>query len=404
MASLPLDGLRVLDLTRAMAGPYCTSLLGDLGADVVKVEALPTGDASRLWGPFDGRRSVYFDSANRNKRSIAVTFRSDQGRRLLARLAGHADVIVENFRPGVLSAIGLDPDELRARRPELVIAGVTGYGPVGPDRDAGGLDQVAQGMSGLMSVTGTVEGDGPLRVGIPIIDIVSGMACALGVTAALAGRGRGGDGAHVQTSLLENALAVMTFQAQRYLTLGEVPGPQGNHHPVISPYGVFRTADRPVNIAVGSQRQWRVLCELIGAPRLAEDPRFADGPARVEARDALTAELELRLKTRPADEWIAELRAAGVPCGPIHTMDGVFGDPQVEALGMVRDTAQAGPVMRGPLWLDGAPAQVRLAPPALGEHTREVLAEVGLAAGEIDALIAEGTVRQADRAREGART
>ncbi|TDD87986.1 CoA transferase [Actinomadura darangshiensis] len=403
MAPLPLDGLRVLDLTRAMAGPYCTSLLGDLGADVVKAEALPTGDASRLWGPFDGHRSVYFDSANRNKRSIAVAFRSEPGRRLLARLAADADVIVENFRPGVLAAIGLDPDELRARRPELVIAGVTGYGPVGPDRDAGGLDQIAQGMSGLMSVTGEMDGGGPLRVGIPIIDIVSGMTCALGIAAAVAGRRRGGAGAHVQTSLLENALAVMTFQAQRYLTLGEVPGPQGNDHPVISPYGVFRTADRPVNIAVGSQRQWRVLCELIGAPRLADDPRFADGAARVEARAALTAELEPRLRTRPADEWIADLRAAGIPCGPIHAMDGVFGDPQVEALGMVRDTA-AGPLMRGPLWLDGSPAPVRRTPPALGEHTREVLAEAGLTAGEIDALIAEGVVRQAVRAGDGART
>ncbi|MWA03507.1 CoA transferase [Actinomadura sp. LD22] len=400
MAPLPLDGLRVLDLTRAMAGPYCTSLLGDLGADVVKVEALPAGDASRLWGPFDGPRSVYFDSANRNKRSVALTFRSEQGRRLLARLAERADVIVENFRPGVLSAIGLDPDELRARRPELVIAGVTGYGPVGPDRDAGGLDQIAQGMSGLMSVTGDAGGGGPLRVGIPIIDIVSGMACALGVAAAVAGRARGG-GAHVQTSLLENALAVMTFQAQRYLTLGEVPGPQGNHHPVISPYGVFRTADRPVNIAVGSQRQWRVVCELIGAPELADDPRFADVPARVEARDALTGELERRLGTRRADEWIADLRAAGIPCGPIHAMDGVFADPQVEAIGMVRDTG-SGPLMRGPLWLDGSPAPIRRTPPALGEHTCEVLGEAGLTEAEIDALIAEGIVRQADRAAEGA--
>lgn len=393
MTSLPLEGLRVLDLTRALAGPYCTSLLGDLGADVIKVEALPTGDASRLWGPFDGDRSLYFFSANRNKRSVAITFRSDEGRRLLGRLADHVDVIVENFRLGVLRDIGLAPEVLRARRPGLVIASVTGFGPVGPDRDAAGLDQIAQGMSGLMSVTGS-GGEGPLRVGIPIIDIVSGITAAFSVAAAVAARNDGRGGAHVQTSLLENALSVMTFQAQRYLSIGEVPGPQGNHHPVISPYGVFRAADGPVNIAVGSQRQWRTLCELIGAPELADDERFADGPRRLAARDALTAELERRLAVRPVAEWLPAIRAAGIPCGPIRAMDEVFSDPQVAALEVVKDVGGE-PLMRGPVWVDGVSAPIRRPPPELGEHTREVLAEIGMTTEEIDDLVAADIVRAA---------
>ncbi|NIL74848.1 MULTISPECIES: CoA transferase [Rhodococcus] len=382
-----LSGTKVLDLTRALAGPLCTSLLSDFGADVIKVEPLATGDSSRQWPPFDDDRSLYFTSVNRGKRSVAVDFRSDSGRDLLHRLALDADVLVENFRPGVLADMGLDPRELERENPRLIVMSVSGFGPVGPDHLAAGLDQVAQGMSGLMSVTGDA-GSAPMRVGIPIVDTVSGIYAALGIAAALAARERDGRGRRVETSLLESAISTMTFQAQNYISTGRVAEPNGNTHPSITPYGVFDTADFPITIATGTEKHWFSLCSVLGAPELADRADYATGKQRTQHRDQLTKEILELLTVKTAAEWIEQMRAAGIPCGPIHTIDQVFDDPQVRALDMIQETegpdGRSTSVVRGPFWVDGKVLPVRKAPPmTLGADTVEVLTELGLDAEEI---------------------
>ena len=382
-----LSGTKVLDLTRALAGPLCTSLLSDFGAEVIKVEPLGTGDSSRQWPPFEDERSLYFTSVNRGKRSVAVDFRSNDGREILRRLVLDADVLIENFRPGVLVDMGLDPDQLERENPRLIIMSVSGFGPVGPDHLAAGLDQVAQGMSGLMSVTGDA-GSAPMRVGVPIVDTVSGIYAALGITAALAARERDGRGRRVETSLLESAISIMTFQAQNYISTGRVAQPTGNTHPSISPYGVFDTADFPITIATGTEKHWTALTSVLGAPELADKPEYADGKLRLQHRDSLTKEILELLTAKTAAEWITAMRAVGIPCGPIHTIDQVFADPQVRALNMVQDTetpdGRRTPVVRGPFWVDGKTLPVKSAPPlALGADTVEVLTELGLSADDI---------------------
>ncbi|MFE4500852.1 CaiB/BaiF CoA transferase family protein [Rhodococcus sp. NPDC056743] len=385
-----LRGIKVLDLTRALAGPLCTSLLSDFGADVVKVETRGSGDSSRQWPPFDGDQSLYFAAVNRGKRSLALDMRSPRGRNLLRSLAVEADVIVENFRPGVLTDMGLDPDSLEKENPGIVIMSISGFGPVGPDRFAPGLDQVAQGMSGLMSVTGAGD-QSPMRVGIPVIDTVSGIYAALGITAALASRGRDGRGHRVQTSLLESAISIMTFQAQDYLSTGRVATPNGNTHPTITPYGAFDTADFPINIATGSDKHWIALCAVLGDSDLAFRTEYATGKDRLAHRDQLTKELTELLTAKGAAQWITEIRGAGIPCGPIHTIDQVFSDPQVQALQMVEQTQSPDgssiPILRGPFWVDGQALPVKNAPPmTLGGDTEAILAEFGLCPAEIDDL------------------
>lgn len=391
---LPLDGIRVLDLTRALAGPLCTALLGDLGADVVKVEGLPAGDSTRHWPPFEGEQSLYYLSTNRNKRAIAMDLRSPEAKDMLARLVQEADALIHNFRPGVLPKLGLDPEVLQESRPDLVIASVTGFGPVGPMVNDAGLDQVAQGMSGLMSVTGAGD-QSPMRVGVPISDIVTGLVTAVGVAAALAGVARRGRAHTTSTSLLESSIAMMTFQAQRYLSLGEIPEPQGNDHPLISPYGVFSTADEKMNVAVGNNAQFADFCRIIGAPELAGHPDYAEPAQRSANRAALHHTLGQLLQARTSAEWMTAFRAAGIPCGPIHTMDTVFQDPQVQALDLVQHVGRdKDPIMRGPLWIDGQASMVMRHPPALGEHTTEILSEIGYRPETIEDWIERGVVRQ----------
>jgi crotonobetainyl-CoA:carnitine CoA-transferase CaiB-like acyl-CoA transferase len=390
---LPLSGIRVVDLTRALAGPYCTALLGDLGADVIKVEGLPGGDSTRHWPPFDGSRSLYFLSTNRNKRSIALDLRSPRAQQVLVELVAEADVLVENFRPGVLAKLGLDPERLRAERPGLVISSISGFGEIGPLRDDAGLDQVAQGMSGLMSITGGGD-QTPMRAGVPVVDMAAGMFSAFGIVASLVGTLRSGRATRMSTSLLESAVSMLTFQAQRYLSTGEVPEPQGNDHPIISPYGTFRAADGALNVAVGSEAQWASLCGVLGAPELATRPEYATSQARLANRPALTAELNRLFGAREAAQWTESLRAAGVPVGPIHRMDQVFADPQVQALGVVQSVGAGDDrdqLVRGPLWTDGRPSAVHRRPPRLGEHTRQVLGELGYDEAAIDALLADGS-------------
>jgi crotonobetainyl-CoA:carnitine CoA-transferase CaiB-like acyl-CoA transferase len=393
-ARLPLAGITVVDLTRALAGPTCTALLGDLGADVIKVEGLPGGDGARDWGPFDGERSLYFAAVNRNKRSVALSLRAPGAAAVLHRLLESADVLVENFRPGTLARMGLAPDDLRRRYPGLVIASISGFGSRGPENQTPGLDQVAQGMSGLMSVTGT---DGsPTRVGVPIVDSITGVMCAVAISAALVRRQQTGEGAHVETSLLESAMNMLSFQAQRHLSLGEVPSGHGNDHPVIWPYGTFPTADDQINIAAGNEAQWRALCRILGEPQLADRPGFGNGRDRLEHREAVRAEVHRLLATRGAAEWIAELRAAGIPAGPVHRLDQVFDDPQVRALDMVQQVTTEGGdplrLVRGPITVDGEPARIHRAPPSLGRDTHAVLSGLGFDDEEIGRLAREGVI------------
>lgn len=401
-ATLPLAGIVVVDLTRALAGPYATALLGDLGATIIKVESKKGGDATRAWPPFEGEHSLYFDSVNRNKKSIAIDFYSVDGSALLRRLVLEADVVIENFKPGTMTEMGLDPAELRAEKPSLIVASVSGFGSSGPLAQAAGLDQVAQGMSGLMSITGE-DAQHPMRMGVPIIDIYAGIFTAVGIAAALVGRERTGGGVHgvgrtVETSLLEAAIAVSAFQGQRYLSTGEIPEPQGNNHPVLAPYGVFATGDIPIIIAAGNDRHFRQLAELLGEPGLADEPEFATGRSRSSHRDALTARLETLLVTRPGLEWVDELRRIGIPAGPILNYHQVFQDPQVRHLDMVRQTTRrdgsALPLLRGPITVDGVAPGIHKAPPALGEDTRAVLDGLGLTAEQIEGLLAAGIVTE----------
>lgn len=399
---LPLAGIVVLDLTRALAGPYATALLADLGATIIKVESKNGGDSTRAWPPFEGPHSLYFDSVNRNKSSIAIDFYSPEGAGLLRRMALDADVVIENFKPGTMAEMGLDPAGLRAEKPSLIVASVSGFGSSGPLAQAAGLDQVAQGMSGLMSVTGE-DADHPTRVGVPIVDIYAGVFTAVGIAAALVGRertggGSAGVGATIETSLLEAAISVSAFQGQRYLSTGEVPQPQGNNHPVLAPYGVFATADIPIIIAAGNDRHFRQLAELLGEPGLADDPEFATGRARSGHREELTARLEQLLAARPGLEWVDELRRIGIPAGPILNYEQVFRDPQVRHLDMVTHTTRrdgsALPLLRGPITVDGVAPAIVKAPPALGEDTRAVLDGLGLTADQIDGLLAAGIVTE----------
>jgi len=394
-AALPLEGVRVLDLSRALAGPFATALLTDLGAEVIKTESIKGGDSSRAWPPFENEHSLYFDSANRGKSSIAIDFYTPEGRDLLWQLAMSVDVIVENFRPGVLSTMGLDPDVLREARPGLVVASVSGFGTSGPLSQAAGLDQVAQGMSGLMSVTGA-DVDNMVRVGVPIIDMVAGIYTALGIAAALAGRARTGHGMEVSTSLLETGLSLAAFQGQRYLSAGEVPEPQGNNHPVLSPYGVFRTADIPVIIAVGNEKQWQQLCELLGEPALAGHPDYSTGKLRNINRAALKGTLEELLATHDGGHWLSVLRAAKIPAGPIYNYQQAFADEQVKSLDMVKTVHRFDgtplPLLRGPVHMDRAAPTIRKAPPTLGEDTLAVLAGLGLTPEQIAGLVEAGIV------------
>ena len=401
-AALPLDGIVVLDLTRALAGPFATALLADLGATIIKVESKKGGDSTRAWPPFEGVHSLYFDSVNRNKSSIAIDFYSAEGAALLRRMALDADVVIENFKPGTMAEMGLDPVQLRAEKPSLIIASVSGFGSSGPLAQAAGLDQVAQGMSGLMSVTGD-DVEHPTRVGVPIVDIYAGVFTAVGIAAALVGRERtggstAGAGATIETSLLEAAIAVSVFQGQRYLSTGEIPEPQGNNHPVLAPYGVFATADIPIIIAAGNDRHFQQLAELLGEPGLADEEEFATGRARSGHRQELTARLEQLLAARPGLEWVDELRRIGIPAGPILNYQQVFDDPQVRHLDLVkhltRRDGSALPLVRGPITVDGVAPSIRKAPPALGEDTRAVLDRLGLTAEQIEGLLAAGIVTE----------
>jgi crotonobetainyl-CoA:carnitine CoA-transferase CaiB-like acyl-CoA transferase len=355
----------------------------------------------RAWGPFDRGISVYYLSVNRNKRSLALNFRDAEGVKLLHDLAGRVDVLAENFKPGTTEKMGLGYAALRAGNPRLIYASITGFGADGPYGDWAGLDQVAQGMSGFMSITGAPGGE-PTRVGVPIGDLVAGMWAALGVLAAVVQRQATGAGQRVETSLLAGLVGLLCLQGQRFLSLGQVPRRLGNDHPLICPYGTFQTKDAPLNVAAVTQDMWAALCRLLGLEELIGHPDYVDNTARMAHREALKARLSARFSTRTAIEWTRDLAALGIPAGPIYAMDQVFADPQVEYSRLVEEVMHPtlGPLkqLADPIRMEGLGGRsVRTPPPLLGEHTEAVLQDFGMPAGRIAALLEAGTVRRHEK-------
>jgi crotonobetainyl-CoA:carnitine CoA-transferase CaiB-like acyl-CoA transferase len=397
MDGYALAGVRVLDLSRVLAGPYCAMVLGDLGADVVKVENPDGGDDTRSWGPpFVAGESAYFLSINRNKRSLTLNLKDPRGQDVLRRLAARSDVFVENMRPGTLERWKLDPASLRAANPGLITCSVSAFGTTGPYRDDPGYDFTLQALGGLMSVTGQPDGE-PTKVGVALVDVITGLFAATAILAALRTRDATGVGQHVDVSLLESELAALVNVASGYLVSGKRPARYGNAHASIVPYQVFGARDRPFALAAANDRQFAALCACLGHVEWTADPRFATNPARVVNRETLQDLLNEVFMTRDAAAWVATLRAAGLPCASINNVDEAFAHEQVQALDVVEEVAHpvAGllRLVRSPMHLSATPPVTRLAPPTLGQHTEEVLAEqLGLSAAEIADLRRNGTV------------
>ncbi len=392
-----LAGYLVVDLTRVLSGPYCTMVLGDMGARVIKIEQPRKGDDTRAWGPpFVQGESAYFMSANRNKESVTLDFKKPEGRAILDALIARADVVVENFRPGTLDRLGLGYPDVHARHPRLVYCSISGFGHTGPRRDEPGYDAVMQGEGGLMSVTGDADGP-PFRLGVAIADIVAGLWAAQGITLALLAREKTGGGQHVDIGMLDGVTALLSYQASFYLTAGVVPQRMGNRHPTIVPYETFPASDGEFVLAVGNDDLWRRFCSVIGLDALRDDARFATNRARVEHRDELKPLIDERLRARPRADWIASLTAAGVPCGSVRSIAEVLADPQIAAREMVVPVEHAvlGPMrsLGVPVKLSETPGRVRSAPPALGQHTDAVLQQdLGLSPAEVARLRAAGVV------------
>jgi crotonobetainyl-CoA:carnitine CoA-transferase CaiB-like acyl-CoA transferase len=388
----PLAGIKVVDLTRYLAGPFCTQILGDYGAEIFKIEPVenPRGEL----GESTGRDNYFFLSANRSKKSLRVAIKKPEGREILMRLIDLADVVVDNFRPGVMKALGLDYEQLSARNPRVITCSISGFGSSGPLRDFPGFDQIAQGMSGLMSVTGTAE-SGPTRVGIAICDLLGGIFSAQGILLALEARHRTGRGQRVETSLLESIVSILTWSAGIYFETGKTPAPAGNHHPLSSPHGVFKASDRPFNIACGNEAMWKKFVVAIKRPELAEDERFKGTGRRIKNRAALSEEINRALASHPAEHWIALLNREGIPTGPILTIEEMFKHPQTAAREMLLKLAhpQLGEYLTTglPAKLESTPGKITR-PPLVGEHTDEVLSAHGYSPEDLKRLRATGVI------------
>lgn len=390
---MPLTGLKVLDLTRVVSGPFCTMLLADMGADVIKIEAAD-GDPSRVTGIMGKGENPYFVNLNRNKRTITLDMKQPEGKEIIRRLAKISDIVVENFRPGVMDRLGLGYDELKKLNPGLIYAAISGFGKSGPYRDRPAFDFIAQAMSGFMSLNGN-EQMPPLRVGIPISDTIAGLYAAYGILAALRERDRTGRGQEVQTAMVDGLISMFTFASSAFFATGELPPRNGNDHMVVSPYGLFDAADGPVAIAPSTEKNWLQLCSALGLDNLPSDPRFDTQQKRRENRKEINAIIQKVIETKKRDEWISLLNQAGVPCGPVNNLEQVFSDPQVLHQEMLLESAQpAGPVkMPGfPVKLSETPARLRLPSPQMGEHSLEILKELGYSEEETENLVRTSAV------------
>ncbi|MBF4210414.1 CoA transferase [Pseudomonas donghuensis] len=397
-----LSHLRVLDLSRVLAGPWSGQILADLGAEVIKVERPGSGDDTRAWGPpflkdaygENTSEAAYYLAANRNKRSLTIDFTQPEGQRLVRELAAKSDVLIENFKVGGLAAYGLDYESLKAINPRLVYCSVTGFGQTGPYAKRAGYDFMIQGLGGLMSLTGRPEGEegaGPVKVGVALTDILTGLYSTVAILAALAHRDRDGGGQHIDMALLDVQVACLANQAMNYLTTGTPPRRLGNAHPNIVPYQDFPTADGDFILTVGNDGQFRKFAEVAGQPQWADDPRFATNKQRVANRAELIPLIRQATVFKTTAEWVAQLEQAGVPCGPINDLAQMFADPQVKARGlaieMPHPLAGQVPQVASPIRLSETPVEYRHAPPLLGEHTEQILGEVlGLAVSEIERL------------------
>jgi formyl-CoA transferase len=408
-AAAALSHLKVLDLTRVLAGPWCTQMLADLGADVIKVERPNEGDDTRHWGPpfmpgpdgEPGADATYFTTCNRNKRSITIDIAHPEGQALVRRLAEHSDILVENFKVGGLARYGLDYASLRALNPRLIYCSITGFGQTGPYAERAGYDLMIQAMSGMMSITGHPDGEpgaGPQRAGVAITDVFTGIYACSAILAAIEMRHRTGEGQHIDMALLDVGMAVLANQAAGFINTGVEPVRMGNAHPSLVPYQDFATADGAMLLAIGNDGQFERFCQAVGRPEWAQDARFATNTHRVEHRAALIGLMMEVTRTRSTSEWIALLEDKAVPCGPINTLAQAFVDPQVQARNLVLKQAlphaTTGTVatVASPLRLSASPVQMRMPPPALGQHTAEVLAELGLSAEAIAGLQSRGVV------------
>lgn len=394
----PLNGVRILDLTRVVSGPFCTMLLGDLGAEVIKIEEPAKGDDSRAFGPpFSGGESAYFLSVNRNKRSCAINLKSSDGVDLIRRLARHSDVIIDNFRPGTTDRLGLDYEALRAENPRLISCSITGFGRTGVDAQRPGYDLIIQGESGIMDITGDPDGP-PTKIGTSIADLITGQYASQAIMAALLQRAETGTGHHVDIAMLDCMASLLTFNAGIYFTTGRSPKRRGNAHPTITPYETFQASDGWMNIGVANDKFWRLFCDVIQRPDLAADARYAKAADRVALRDELIPTIAKEIAAKPRGYWAARLQAAGVPYGDIRSVEDVCEAEQLTSRGMVFDMAHptAGMVRNidSPFRFDGEKADSHRAPPMLGQHTREVLSQyAGLVDSQLADLEARGVIR-----------
>jgi len=395
--SSPLTDLRVLDLSRVLAGPYCTMMLADLGAEVIKVEMPGRGDDTRQWGPpFAGGEAAYYLSVNRNKRGLTLNLKNERGREILRRLACQADVLVENFRVGTMDEWDLGYEMLRSINSRLIYCAITGYGQIGPTCHRPGYDFIIQAQGGIMSITGPPEGP-PMKVGVAIVDITAGLYAGVAILAALHERERSGQGQYIDIALLDAQVAWLANVGSNYLVSGQRPGRHGNAHPNIVPYEPFATSDGWIAVGVGNDRQWQRLCATAGWEDLAADPRFEDNPRRVDNRATLIPILQERFRQRPSEEWRAKLLQVGIPCAPINAIDQVFADPQVLARDMMVElphpTAGTVKVAGSPFKLSRTPVCLDKAPPLLGQHSDEILrTHLGYSDAEIARLRDEGVI------------